>query len=50
MIVALFIQYYYKIENYYEKTVQVERPGHSLLSARSQQKSGPCYFRTAPCT
>ena len=37
-IVALFIQYHYKREVCYERTVQVERPVHSLLPAKSQEK------------
>ena len=47
---SLLIQYHYKREVYYEKTVQVKRPVHSLLSQKKQQKSAPCYFCRAPCS
>ena len=31
-LIALFVQYHYKREVYCERTVQVERPLHNLLS------------------
>ena len=35
---ALFIQFHYKTEVYYERTLQVEFPAISLLLTNSQQK------------
>ena len=35
---ALFIQFHYRREVYYEGTVQVEFPVISLLQTKSQQK------------